>query len=225
MADLLDPRRLLRDAAERRQALDVMVRGGPSLRGSVVRVEGGGVVVTVAGHRFNEGEDLRLRLTLDGRTYGFEACVLRIGVPVPDRSQDGLMLGYIDRWVEEAATPAAPTAELARVELLPPNGPAVSLLAAPAHLLDLGPRELSFTLPGAYPLVFPTQSRVRLRLGIEGGPQVELMSRVRSLSPGDGAILYSLELCEVDDAVALLSVLGRIEAALWGPPAAPRPPR
>lgn len=215
MADLPDPRRVLREAAERRQSCDVLLRGGPGLRGTIQRVEAGGLVLTVPDRRFTEGEDLRLRLSFGGRAYSFEACVLRIGVPVPDRSQDGLLLGYIDRWVEESPLTVP---DVARVEILPPNGPPVSLLAEPARLLDLSPREISFAFPSSYPLVFPTQGSVRLRLGIDGGPGVELAARVRSLSPGEGSLLYCLELCEVDDAEALLAILGRIEAIVWGKP-------
>jgi hypothetical protein len=136
--------------------------------------------------------------------------VLRAGVPVPDRSQDGLLLGYIDRWTEGGG--AATGLEGCLVEVLPPNGPPVSLLQAPARVVDVGLRELAFTVPASFTLVFVTQGRVRVRLGSPDRPPVEVEARVHTLAPGEGSILYGLRFEAVDDPDALRQVcedLGR----------------
>ncbi len=212
MSSSPDPRRVLRQAAERRLPCEVLPRGGAALAGSVVRVEQAGVVLLVPGRRFSGGEDLRVWLTVDGRACSFEASVVRAGVPVPDRSQDGVLLGYLDRWTEGSAT-ASGVGDCV-VEVLPPNGPAVSLLADPVRLVDLTARELSFSVPASFPLVFVRQGTVRLRLGLPGRAPVELLARVQTLAPGHGAILYGLGYLQVDDADGLREVVEGIEQRL-----------
>ncbi|MCK6502592.1 hypothetical protein L6R53_04225 [Myxococcota bacterium] len=212
MSDAPDPRRVLRDAAERRLPCEVLPRGGTAVRGAMVRVEPAGVVVLVPGRRFSGGEDVRVWLAVDGRPHSFEASVLRAGVPVPDRSQDGLLLGYIDRWTEGGD----PSTGLdgCVVEVVPPNGPPVSLLQAPARVVDVGLRELAFTVPSSFTLVFVTQGRVRVRLGAPGRAPVEVEARVHSLSPGEGSLLYGLRFEAVDDPDALRVVTEDLERRL-----------
>lgn len=204
MAAVPDPRRVLREAADRRVACELLPRGGSATRGTIVRVEPGGVVITAPGRRFSGGEDLRVWLAVEGRPYSFEASVLRAGVPVPDRSQDGLLLGYIDRWTE-GSDQSDGLADCV-VEILPPNGPAVSLLQPPARVVDVSLRELAFTLPASFTLVFVTKGTVRVRLGTPGRPPVELSARVHTLAPGEGSILYGLTFQDVDDPDALREV-------------------
>lgn len=212
MADVSDPRRVLREAADRRVPCELLPRGGTATRGTVVRVEPAGVVITVPGRRFAGGEDLRVWLAVDGRPYSFEACVLRAGVPVPDRSQDGLMLGFIDGWTEGTD----PNAGLAGclVQVLPPNGPPISLLDPPARVVDVSLRELAFTVPASFTLVFVTQGTVRVRLGTPGRPPVELAARVHTLAPGEGSILYGLAFEGVDDPEALRDIAEDLDRRL-----------
>jgi hypothetical protein len=128
-----DPRRVLEEAASRRLACELMAKRGKWSRCTIVRVEKSGVVITTPERRFDGGEEVRVWLALDEKPYTFEASVIRAGVPVPDRSQDGLLLGFIDRWTE-GTDGAAKTDERAMLELQPPNGAPISLLAAPARL-------------------------------------------------------------------------------------------
>lgn len=207
-----DPRRVLRDAAERRVPCQVLPRDGVAVSGSLVRVEAAGVVVLLPGRRFQGGEDVRVWLALDGRACSFEASVIRAAVPVPDRSQDGVLLGFIDRWTEGPVTPAA--LEECTIALLPPNGPAVSLLAPPVALVDVSLRELAFTVPASFHLVFVRDGTVRVRLGLPGRPPVELSARVQTLAPGEGALLYGLRFQEVDDPDALREIVEGLVALL-----------
>lgn len=213
MSAAVDPRRILREAAERRLPCDLLPRQGGRLAAVLIRVEAHGLVLHAPGHHLSEGEDLRLRLDIDGRAWICEASVLRLGVPVPDRSQDGVLLGFLDRFVAEPAPRAAPDLV---AELLPPNGPPISLLAEPVRLLDLGPRALRLSLPSSYPLVFPMQGRLHLRLRRGADPIVEVGARVRDLAQVPGALLYELELTQADEPEALLAVLEAIEQRLWG---------
>ena len=132
----MDPRRILEEAAQHRQACEIQVRGEGWIRGVVVRVERGGLVLTTADRRFIGGEDLRVWLSFESKYYTFQASVIRAGVPVPERSQDGLLLGFIDNWAE-ADSRSGGSAPEHKVELVPANGPAISLLQDPVRL---GPR-------------------------------------------------------------------------------------
>jgi len=162
----------------------------------MIRVEKGGVVVSTSDRRFSGGEDVRIWFALDGTARSFEASVIRAGVPIPDRSQDGLMLGFIDRWAEGAA---AGGTEGRVLELIPPNGPAVSLLESGARLLHIAVDGLSFTVDARAKLVWVESGRVLVRLGIPGSEPVHASARVRSLASEEGYLLYDLHFEEVDD--------------------------
>ena len=84
----MDPRRILEDAAQHRQACEIQVRGEGWIRGQVIRVERAGLVVTASDRRFVGGEDLRIWMAVETKQYTFQASVIRAGVPVPERSQD-----------------------------------------------------------------------------------------------------------------------------------------
>lgn len=211
-----DPRRVLRTAAERRLPCELIPRDGDAVHGVIEHVEQAGLVVRAPGRRFAGGEDLRIWLALDGRSIRFEASVLRAGVPVADRSQDGLLLGFIDRWVEAPLDAPEPDPGLlgCRVEVLPPNGPPVSLLVPPARIVDVSLRELAFTLPTTFTLVFVQAGTVRVRLGLPDRPPVEVQARVHTLSPGDGGFLYGLVFQQVDDADLLREICDGLQRRL-----------
>lgn len=195
-----DPRRVLEAAADRRLPCELLLRRGGWARGTLVRVEKGGVVVSVSGRRFQGGEDVRVWLAVDDRPCTFEASVIRTGVPLPDRSQDGLLLGFIDRWSE--GTAEARVARDRQLELLLPSGPPVSLLSPPASLVELTLAGLAFTMPSSFKLIFVENGAVGVRLAAPGLPPTELSARVETLAPGEGYLLYGLRFEGVSDAEA-----------------------
>ncbi|MEL6346692.1 MAG: hypothetical protein AAFV53_26500 [Myxococcota bacterium] len=191
-----DPRRILQDAASLRTSCEILSRSGDCTRGQFVRTERGGVVVTVPERRFVGGEDVRVWFSMDGQPYTFEASVIRRGVPVPDRTQDGLLVGFIDRWQAGAAGAAA---EGRFVEVLPPSGPPISLLRSPSRLVDVTLTGVSFVVPLAFKMVFVESGALVLRLGIPQTPPEEVTARVRALAQGEDYLLYHLEIEQVAD--------------------------
>jgi len=191
-----DPRRTLQEAATRRVSCEILSRDGSCAQGTVVRVERGGIVLTTASRRFAGGEDVRIWLSMDGQPYTFEASVIRTGVPVPDRTQDGLLIGFIDRWTEGTAGAAG---EDRIVEVLPPNGPPISLLLPPAQLVEVTLSGLSFVVPLAFKLVFVESGAQQVRLGIAGVPVQEVSAHVRALAQGEDYLLYHLQIDEIPD--------------------------
>jgi hypothetical protein len=206
-----DPRRVLERAAELRLACEVMPRNGGWRRGQVIRVERGGVVLLLpgTGRALSGGVDLRCWMTVDGQPYTFEASVLRTGAPVPDRSQDGVLLGFLDGWRRADRVAGALV-----LELLPPNGGPVSLLSGAARLVDLGPAEWSFSAPSDFALVFVEHGAVRLRLGLPDRAPMEVGARVGALSRGDGHLLYGLRIEQVEDGERYRDLVAGIRAAL-----------
>ncbi len=207
----MDPRRILEEAAQRRIACEIQPRGSGWHRASIVRVEKGGVVLTTPDLRLAGGEDVRVWLGLEGRHYTFEASVIRAGVPVPDRSQDGLLLGFIDSWKD--ARPDATTLDGRLVELIPPNGPAISLLHPPAQLVALAVDGLSFTVPDGFKLIFVESGTVMVRLGVPGREAMDVEARVSDLAAGEGYRLYGLRFEQVEDPKAhqeIVAALGRV---------------
>ncbi len=191
-----DPRRTLEEAASRRLSCEIMSRKGECTQGVLVRIERGGVVMTVPTLRFSGGEDVRVWFSMDGQPYTFEASVIRVGVPVPDRTQDGLLVGFIDHWVEGDA---AESAEGRVVEILPPSGPSISLLTAPMRLVEITVSGLSFVVPLDFKLIFVESGALRVRLGTPSTGTEEVSAKVRSLAQGEDYILYHLQLSEVSD--------------------------
>ena len=191
-----DPRRILQEAAALRVGCELLSRDGECVRGTLVRVERGGIVLTTPSRRFVGGEDVRVWLSMDGQPYTFEASIIRTGVPVPDRTQDGLLIGFIDRWTEGVAGDAA---EGQLVEVIPPNGPPISLLKAPAQLVEVKLSGLSFVVPLSFKLVFVESGSQRVRMGIPGVPVLEVLAKVRALAQGDDYLLYHLSIENVPD--------------------------
>jgi hypothetical protein len=193
----MDPRRILEDAAQCRSVCELMARGGGVQRARVVRVEKGGIVVSTDERCFDGGEDLKVWLPVDDQCYRFEASVIRAGVPVPDRGPGGVLLGFIDRFgvADEKGADAGH-----RLQILPPSGPPVSLLKAPARLLQLTVDGLVFSMPLTSKLVFVQSGTVDVELAARGQEVGRVSARVRTLSPGDDYLLYDLEFEEICDA-------------------------
>jgi hypothetical protein len=207
----MDPRRILEDAAQQRQACEIQVRGEGWIRGQVIRVERAGLVVTASDRRFVGGEDLRVWIALEAKTYTFQASVIRAGVPVPERSQDGLLLGFIDNWAEaEAKEEERPAGH--QVDLLPANGPAISLIAPPVRLVDLAIDGLSFSVPDDFKLIFVESGTITVRLGASGAAPVDVSARVGDLSAGEGYRLYGLVFEGVEDPEAHRQLVDTLSA-------------
>lgn len=204
-----DPRRILESAADARAAVDVLPRNGTALRGQVVRVERGGVVLAVSGPPPAAGTDLRCWLTLDGVPWTFEASVLRAGVPIPDRSQGGLLLGFIDGWRRAAGGSAGLV-----LEALPPTGGAVSLVQGEVRIVELHPDEWTVSAPAGFPLVFVEGGAVRLRLGAPDGPPMDVGAEVHELTHGHGHLLYRLGIVEVANPERYAEIVATLRRAL-----------
>ncbi len=190
-----DPRRVLEDAARRRLPCEILPRRGVWCQGRFVRVDKAGVVLVVEGDFFG-GEDVQVWFTAEDQPWTFEASVLRAGVPVPDRSQNGLMLGFIESWTR--GTPQPQRADL-RLTLLPPNGRGLELLGGEIRMVDLSVEEMAFVVPQAFTLKFVEGGTVRVRFSTPGQPDHLVSGQVRTLSPGDGHYLYGIAFTEVGD--------------------------
>lgn len=207
--DMDDPRRLLDAAAEARVRVEVLPRSGAAGHGQFVRVERGGVVVLFATPAPAAGTDVRCWLTIGGKAYTFEASVLRLGVPVPDRSQAGVLLGFVDgfRLAEgEAATLV--------LEALTPGGGAVPLHAEDVRIVELQPEEWTVASPVGSRTVFVEGGTLRLRLGVPGKQPMEVGAVVRELSRSSGHLLYRLGIEKVEDAAAYRELIAAVRELL-----------
>lgn len=205
-----DPRQVLDEAARRRLGCQVMRRGGPWVTARFVRVDKAGVILTAPG--LHGGEDLKVWFSVDDVPYSFDASVLRAGVPVPDRSADGVMLGFIDhfkRAAGEAPEAASPPAG-ARITVLPPQGRGLELLGGEARLVELGVRGVSFSVPQGEPLKFVEGGRVRLRLAAPGLEAQVVEGRVAGVRPTEGHYLYGVEAIEATDESAYMKLVAAL---------------
>ena len=147
--------------------------------------------------RLSGGEDVRCWFNLDSTPRSFEASVIRTGVPVPDRSQYGVLLGFIDSWtIGGEATQQDHGFELS---ILPPNGPGISLLHGPGRLMELTVDAISFTLPADHILVFVEGAGTRLRLAMPGDDPQEVNARIDSVLAGETHVLYHVEVRGIED--------------------------
>jgi hypothetical protein len=194
----MDPRRILEEAAQRRQACEIQVRGEGWTRAQIVRVERGGLVVTAADRRFVGGEDTCIWLAAENKYYTFHASVIRAGVPVPERSQDGLLLGFIDNWSEAEGRNAGSRGSHV-LQLVPSNGPAISLLEPPVRLVELAIDGLSFSVPDDFKLIFVESGTITVRVGDSTNGTIDVHARVGDLSAGEGYRLYGLYFEGVED--------------------------
>ncbi len=204
----VDPRRVLETAAEGRVACEVLPRGGTWTGGQLVRVERGGVVLRLA-TSVSSGTDVRVWMTVAGQPWTFEASVLRAGVPVPDRSQNGVLLGFID-----AFRPADVHAGALVLEVLPHNGGPVSLVSGAARVVDLAPTEWTISTPRDFGLVFVAHGEVRLRIGLPDRAPMELSARVEALRPGEGHLLYAFRIASVEDSERYRALVAGMRQAL-----------
>lgn len=191
-----DPRRILDKGAQARASCHLLPRGASAVAGTLVRVERGGVIVAVPPRAIQNGADVRAWVPLDPDTWTFHATVLRTRLPVPDRSLEGVLLGYIDRFTKEGVQ--ANTGGR-RLDLIPMTGRGVSLLRPPARVVQLGLDGLTFTLPSASKLVFVENAEMQVVLADRSAGTCAARARVRSLARVDGALLYDLEWLDVDD--------------------------
>ncbi len=200
----LDPRRLMEEAARERVACELMARGGKGTSGRFVRVDRAGVVVVADDAVFAGGEDLRVWFQLDGKPFTFSCSVLRVGVPVPDRSQAGLMLGFVDGFEEASAREVQ--AGLA-LTILPPSGRGLELLESDVRVVDLRAEELSFAVPRSETLKFLEGGEVRVRFTRPGRAEHLVAGEVTRLAPGEGHYLYCVRFSGVADPSKHLQVL------------------
>ncbi len=189
-----DPRLILTRAAELRVTCDLQPRQGAWQRGLVVRVEHGGVVIRMA-RPPAPGTDLHAWLTVEGRSWTFEASVVRVGVPVPDRSQEGVLLGYLASFRE------APAGSERRVtlELLPHTGGPLSLEGGGARIVDFTPERWLVSVPRDFPVVLAVKAEVKLRLGLSDRAPVGVEARVSGLARGEQHLVYTLDILRSDD--------------------------
>ncbi len=210
MAD--DPRTALDVAARERLAFQIRAGDGAWIAGHFVRVDKAGVVVVVDEPAFSGGEDVKIWFAGEDGTRSFEASILRVGVPVPDRSQNGLMLGFIDGWKEtgEAETKAPEV----RLVVVPPNGRGLDLVGGLAQIVELDVGGLSFTVPATEALKFIEEGTVRMRFERPGHDPHWATGRVRSLSSGEGHYLYSVRFTEQDDESGHLQAIEALRGQL-----------
>jgi hypothetical protein len=199
----LSPKALLDEAGKQRAPCRVRARKGAWMSGVVVRVERAGIILMLQDAPFHGGEDVRVWFSLDGRSYTFEASILRTGVPVPDRGRGGLLIGLVEDFREAQQEPTA--ADLA-IEVLPPSGRGIELLAGTGQLVDLSIEGLSFVVPSEVALKFVAGGTVRVRFSGHGAPHL-VTGRIRELAPGEGHFLYELPFSEVEDQQRHLDVV------------------
>lgn len=190
-------------------ACEVLPRSGAWRHAQVIRVERGGVVLRLAGPPLEGGADVRCWVRVDDVPYTFEASVLRTGVPIPDRTQAGVLLGFLDGWRRADDGRGGLV-----LEALPPNGRPVDLVDGEARLVDLQPAEWTITAPTRFTLVFVEGGALRLRLGLPDRAPMDLGARVRRLTRGDGHLLYGLGIEEVEDPARYRELLGAVRTAL-----------
>ncbi len=204
-----DPRRILEAAAEGRVTVDVLPRNGAAQRGQLVRVERGGVVLALATTPPAAGTDVRVWLTVNGTPWTFEASVLRAGVPVPDRSQGGVLLGFIDGWNRAEGT--GPRVVL---EALPPTGGPVSLVDGAMRIVELHPDEWLVSVPADFHLVFVEGGALRLRLGTPDRPAMIVGAVVKELAQSHGHLLYRFGIQEVENGERYAELVAAVRGAL-----------
>jgi len=204
-----DPRTLLERAAEQRLTCEVMPRSGLAWsKATVERVERGGVVVRSLAGGLVAGSDVRCWLRVDGVPYAFDASVVRTSVPVSDRSESGVMLGFIDRWEVATRGPGRLV-----VEVMPPTGGPVSLLGGALQLVDVEPQLWTVTTPADSPLIFVEGGSVRLRIALPDAAPMELSARVRRLTHTSGHLLYALQVQDVEAPERYADMLAAVRVA------------
>ena len=178
------------------------------MEGHFVRVDKAGVVLIVPGLGLSGGEDVRVWFSMDEEPRSFEAAVLRAGVPVPDRSQDGLMLGFIDGWKSE--NPEAIQTDGTRLQILAPNGKGLDLLSGESRLVDISTSEMAFAVPQEVALKFVEGGSLQVTYK-EGDAQHCVTGRIRKLAPGEGHFLYALRFDGIENEKAHLDAVESLQ--------------
>lgn len=191
-----DPRSILDDAARSRIACQILPRGGEWSAGHFVRVDKAGVVVVAPELNLSGGEDVRVWFSMEDEPRSFEAAVLRAGVPVPDRSQDGLMLGFIDGWKSEAIQKIK--AGDTHLKVLPANGQGLNLIGGDARLVEITTSEMAFAVPQRVALKFVEGGSVWVHYK-EGAAEHSVSGTIRKLAPVEGHFLYALHFDAVEN--------------------------
>ena len=185
-----DPRRILDRAAQARARCHIVPRGGGAVTGSVVRLERGGLIVSIPVREVQRGSDVKVWLPLDPHTWVFHATVLRTRLQVPGQGEEGILLGYIDRFERDASESVGVVGR--RLDLIPSSGRGISLLRRPARLVHLGLDGVTFTLPVASKLVFVDNAEMHVVVSDSAAGTCAGTARVRSLQRVDGELLYDL---------------------------------
>jgi hypothetical protein len=159
-------------------------------------VDKAGVVIVAPDAGLVGGEDVRIWFSMDEAPRSFEAAVLRSGVPVPDRSQAGLMLGFIDGWKSEQA-PAIQSSDPS-LKVMPINGHGLNLIGGQARLVEITTSEMAFAVPQEIALKFVEGAVVSVHYK-EGGAGHILSGTIRKLAPGNGHFLYALRFDSVEN--------------------------
>lgn len=208
----MDPRRILEKAAEQRQACEILPRKGGWTRGSLLRIDRAGVVVLIPDLRLASGEDVRCWFVLDGIPYTFEASIIRTHLPVPDRSQIGYLLGFIDEWTRGDS--ASNGEHGIDIKIFPPNGPGISLVHGPGRIMELLLNNIGFTLPTAYTLVFIEGSKCKLKFIMPGEDSIEVEGKIVSRTPSESHSLYHLTIEGVERIESYRRVNSALQKAL-----------
>ncbi len=116
---------------------------------------------------------------------------------MPDRSQHGLMLGFIDGFKDGVETDAPGTQ--GSLTVLPPVGRGLELLGGEARVVDLSVQELTFTVPAQVPLKFVEGGTVRLRFRRPDLGEHGVEGLVLKLAPSEDWVFYGIRFEEVDD--------------------------
>jgi hypothetical protein len=133
---------------------------------------------------------------------------VRTSVPVSDRSESGVMLGFIDRWEVATRGPGRLV-----VEVMPPTGGPVSLLGGALQLVDVEPQLWTVTTPADSPLIFVEGGSVRLRIALPDAAPMELSARVRRLTHTSGHLLYALQVQDVEAPERYADMLAAVRVA------------
>jgi hypothetical protein len=217
---LVDPRRALEDAARERRGCRIGRVGGELRRGALCRLDAIGLVCVVPGHDLRGGEEVRLWFEEGNASLHFEATVARTGVPVPDRSGDGLLLGFLAAIPVAPAVRELPTEAPSRVEgsleLQLATGSPISLLEAPVELVSLGLDRVEFQVPRGSTLLFPEQGTLRLRLGSGSDAVSEAQARVASVVVTESHRLYQLTVEGIDSQPTYARALAALAARTRG---------
>jgi hypothetical protein len=202
-----DPRRILDEAVTERRPCRVARLRGEWQSAALVRLESAGVVCNVPGHAFRGGEEVRLWFEDASGSLHFEASVLRVGVPVPDRGAAGVLLGFLAASaaapvpaadpVPAPAASAAPQPQRPVLDLVLATGAPISLLSPPIRLVEVAIDHVSFEVPRNFTVMFPDNGTLWLRIGASTAESTDARGRVR-LVAGDAVLLYRVEIEQVE---------------------------